>query len=245
MLTDSEKSQLDEQGFVLLKNVITTDEADQLRSLSMSLATEEREAGRGFMYFDNRAQRVWNLVNKGEFFEKAIQHPRIVTAIEYLLGEDCTLSSFTVNIISPGAPDGGLHIDYPLSVMPTPRPSFAIVANSVWFLDDFTLENGATSCIPGSHLRLAAMPEPGVEYDDEVQIPGPKGSVLIVNGSAWHGSSANHTNWDRVALLGFFCRAFMKPQQDHSKLVSDAILNRATPTLKRLLGFDSMPSNRN
>jgi ectoine hydroxylase-related dioxygenase (phytanoyl-CoA dioxygenase family) len=230
---------------VLLKNVITTDEADQLRNLSMSLAAEERKAGCGFMYFDSRAQRVWNLVNKGELFEKAIQHPRILTAIEYLLGEDCTVSSFTVNIISLGAPDDGLHIDYPLSAMPTPRPSFPIVANSVWFLDDFTLENGATSCIPGSHCRLEAMPEPGVEYDDEVQIPGPKGSVLIVNGSAWHGSSANHTDRDRVALLGFFCRAFMKPQQDHSKLVSDAILDHATPTLKRLLGFDSMPGTRN
>jgi ectoine hydroxylase-related dioxygenase (phytanoyl-CoA dioxygenase family) len=245
MLTNIEKFQLDEQGFVLLKNVITIDEADQLRNLSMSLAAEEREAGCGFMYFDSRAQRVWNLVNKGELFEKAIQHPRILMAIEYLLGEDCTLSSFTVNIISPGAPDDGLHIDYPLSAMPTPRPSFPVVANSVWFLNDFAVENGATSCIPGSHCRLEAMPEPGVEYDDEVQIPGPKGSVLIVNGSAWHGSSANHTDRDRVALLGFFCRAFMKPQQDHSKLVSDAILDRATPTLKRLLGFDSMPGTRN
>ena len=245
MLTDSEKSQLDEYGFVLLKSVITTDEADELRSLSMSLAAAERKAGCGFMYYDNCAQRVWNLVNKGELFAKAIQHPRILTAIEYLLGEDCTLSSFTVNIISPGAPNDGLHIDYPLSAMPTPRPSFPIVANSVWFLDDFTLENGATSCIPGSHRRLEAMPQAGVEYDDSVQIPGPKGSVLIVNGSTWHGSSANHTDGDRVALLGFFCRSFMKPQQDHFKLVSDAIIDRATPTLKRLIGLDSMPSTRN
>lgn len=211
----------------------------------MSLAAAERKAGRGFMYYDNCAQRVWNLVNKGELFAKAIQHPRVLTAIEYLLGEDCTLSSFTVNIISPGAPNDSLHIDYPLSAMPTPRPSFPIVANSVWFLDDFTLENGATSCIPGSHRRLEAMPQAGVEYDDKVQIPGPKGSVLIVNGSTWHGSSANHTDGDRVALLGFFCRAFMKPQQDHFKLVSDAIIDRATPTLKRLIGLDSMPSTRN
>lgn len=245
MLTGAEKLQLDEHGFVLFKNVITTDEADQLRNLSVSLAAEERKDGRGFMYYDNCAQRVWNLVNKGELFEKAIQRPRILSAIEYLLGEDCTLSSFTVNIISPGAPDDVLHIDYPLSAMPTPRPSFPIVANSVWFLDDFTLANGATSCIPGSHRRLEAMPQAGVRYDDKVQIPGPKGSVLIVNGSTWHGSSANRTNRDRVALLGFFCRAFMKPQQDHFKLVSDAILDRATPTLKRLIGFESMPSTRN
>jgi hypothetical protein len=34
----------------------------------------------------------------------------------------------------------------------------------------------------------------------------------------------------------------MKPQQDHFKLVSDEVVARATPTLKRLLGFDSTPN---
>ena len=241
MLTDTEKSQLDKQGFTLLPDVISTDEADELRRLSMALAADERAAGRGAMYLDNRAQRVWNLVNKGEPFEWAIQHPRILAAMEYLLGEDCTLSSFTVNIIGPGALDGELHIDYPLRLMPDPRPSFPLVANSVWLLDDFTPANGATRCIPASHLRLSGGPEPGIAYDDAVQICGSKGSVLIVNGALWHGSAANRTNQDRVGLLGFFCRSFMKPQQDHLKLASDAVVARATPTLKRLIGFDSMP----
>ena len=126
--------------------------------------------------------------------------------------------------------------------MPTPRPSFALSANSVWFLDDFTLENGATRCVPGSHRRLEAIPESGVSYDDELQITGPKGSVMIINGSLWHASSANHTDRARVCLLGFFCRAFMKPQQDQQKIVSSDVIAHATPTLKRLLGFDSMPN---
>jgi ectoine hydroxylase-related dioxygenase (phytanoyl-CoA dioxygenase family) len=145
-------------------------------------------------------------------------------------------------VLYPGAPDAGLHIDYPLSALPAPRPSFPMVANSVWFLDDFTLENGATSCVPGSHLRLEARPEPGVEYADEKQICGPRGSVLIVNGAIWHGSSENKTNTPRVGLLGFFCRSILKPQQAHLNLVSDSVISRATPTLKRLLGFDSLPN---
>ncbi len=241
MLTDTEKTQLDKQGFTHLPDVISTDEGNELRRLSVALASDERASGQGAMYLDNCAQRVWNLVNKGEAFERAIQHPRILAAMEYLLGEDCTLSSFTVNIINPGAPNGELHIDYPLRLMPDPRPSFPLVANSVWLLDDFTLENGATRCIPGSHLRLKGGPEPEAKYDDEVQVCGSKGSVLIVNGALWHGSSANQTDGDRVGLLGFFCRAFMKPQQDHLKLASDEVVARATPTLRRLLGFDSMP----
>ena len=242
MLTDVEKARLDEHGFVLLENAITTDHADALRERSMALAAQERDVLNEHVYMEDRAQRVWNLVDKGDIFEDAIQYPRVLNSIEYLLGDDCTLSSFTVNIIGPGAPDGGFHIDHPLGAMPTPRPSFALSANSVWFLDDFTSENGATRCVPGSHLRVNSRPEPGVGYDDELQITGPKGSVMIINGSLWHASSANYTDRARVCLLGFFCRSFMKPQQDQQKIVSEEVVSRATPTMKRLLGFDSMPN---
>lgn len=243
ILTESEKNQLDQHGFLLLERLIPPDTTTALREHALSLAVAEQEAGKGHSYLANdSAQRVWNLVAKGEIFEEAIQHPKMLAAMAYLLGADCTLSSFTVNVLYPGAPEAGLHIDYPLSGLPTPRPNFPMVANSVWFLDDWTLENGATRCVPGSHRRLEALPEPGMAYDDALQICGPRGSVLIVNGAIWHGSSENRTNESRVGLLGFFCRSILKPQQAHLELVSDEVISRATPTLKRLLGFDSLPN---
>lgn len=243
ILTESEKNQLDQHGFLLLESLIPPDTTTELREHALSLAVAEQEAGKGHSYLANdSAQRVWNLVDKGEIFEEAIQHPKMLAAMEYLLGADCTLSSLTVNVLYPSAPDAGLHIDYPLSGLPTPRPNFPMVANSVWFLDDWTLENGATSCVPGSHRRLEALPEPGMAYDDALQICGPRGSVLIVNGAIWHGSSENRTNESRVGLLGFFCRSMLKPQQAHLELISDDVISRATPTLKRLLGFDSLPN---
>lgn len=243
ILTEPEKHQLDHYGFLLLESLVPADTTTQLRECALALAAEEQKTDKSHTYLTNdTAQRVWNLVNKGEMFEEAIQHPKMLAAMEYLLGADCTLSSFTVNILYPGAPDAGLHIDYPLSGLPTPRPSFPMVANSVWFLDDWTLENGATSCVPGSHRRLESLPESGVEYSDELQICGPRGSVLIVNGAIWHGSSENRTNVPRVGLLGFFCRSMLKPQQAHLELVSDEVIARATPTLKRLLGSDSLPN---
>lgn len=243
MLTTSQISQLDENGILLLKNVIDLETTDQLREHALKLASADKEAGKGYTYLpDDRAQRVWNLIDKGEVFEEAIQNPHMLGAMEYLLGADCILSSFTANILYPGAADAGLHIDYPLSGLPTPRPSFPMVANSVWYLDDFTTENGATSCIPGSHKRLEALPQGGVEYKDKQQICGPRGSVLIVNGAIWHGSSENRSDTTRVALLGFFCRSILKPQQDHINLVSDEVVERATPTLRRLLGYTSLPN---
>ena len=224
---------------MLLEEAIAADEAEEMRALSLELAEKDLNEGRDYTYLDG-AQRVWNLVDKGEVFERAVQHPRVMEAMQYLLGEDFTLSSFTTNIIGSGTPDGRLHIDTPLSALPTPRPSFPLIANSVWFLDDFTLENGATRIVPGSHLRLEDGPEPEVEYD-EMQVTGPKGTVMIINGALWHASAANRTERQRICLLGFFCRAVLKPQQNQLDLVSREVVERATPKLKQLLGCDSMP----
>ena len=136
MLTENEKKRLDEQGYLIFENVISADEADTMRNLALELAQEDIKAGRDYSHLKN-ARRVWNLVNKHEVFEQAIQHPRVIEAQQYLLGGDLVLSSFTANIIGSGAPAGNLHIDFPLGTLPAPRPSFALSANSVWFLDDF------------------------------------------------------------------------------------------------------------
>ena len=47
-----------------------------------------------------------------------------------------------------------------------------------------------------------------------------------------------------MILLGFFCREFMRPQQDQFKLARPEVVARATPTLKRLLGFAAQSGMR-
>ena len=162
--------------------------------------------GSGYTYLDG-AQRVWNLVDKGKVFERAIQHPRLMDAMEYLLGEKLALSSFTTNIIGSGSQPRKLHIDSPLSSLLTPRPSFPMVANSMWFLDDYTPENGDTRVVPGSHLRFEVSPDPEATYDDEIQVTAKK----------------------------------LKPQKNQLELISQKVVERATPKLKQSLGCDSMP----
>ena len=231
---------LDEHGYVVLREVLTTNQVSVLRRRSVELVEKERELG-AQLYLDNRSQRVWNLVNKGKVFADMIQHPLVLEFQEYLLGKNCTLSSFTVNLIGSGSPVSELHIDYPLSSLPTPHPSFALCANSVYLLDDFSLENGATRLVPGSHKRGYG-PSSRETYDDIIQVTGKKGDIIIVHGHIWHSSGENRTDQDRVALLGFFCRSFMKPQQDHLRLIAPEIIEDASPTLKRLLGMDSQPN---
>ncbi len=241
-LSDDERAFLDENGYVTLPDVVTPDEAADVRETVMALADAERAADPSNVYLDGKSQRVWNLVNKGEVFERLVQHPRTLGAHEGMLGDDCTLSSFTANVIGPGSPAGGLHLDSPLAALPTPLPQYALVANSIWLLDDFTEENGATVAVPGSQ-KLGRLP---TEADTvaPVQVTGRAGSVTIIHGSIWHGSGANTTDRHRVCLLGFFTRAVLKPQQNQMALGSPGVLERATPVMRRLLGFDSQSGER-
>ena len=229
-------AQLDEHGYVVLEGAMTSEQANALRDRSAELIAEERAAGGEHVYLDGKSQRLWNLVNKGRIYEEMIQLPQVIELHEHLLGEDCVLSSFTVNLIGPGSPAGALHIDFPTGAFPKLLPSNAFCANTVYVLDDFTLENGATRMVPGSYKRGYG-PEPETEYDDVIQLSARKGDIVVFHGATWHASGANNSAEERMILLGFFCRAFMRPQQDQFKLARPEVVARATPTMKRLLGF--------
>ena len=129
--------------------------------------------------------------------------------------------------------------------MPEPLPEFPLFVNSLWLLDDFTPQNGGTRFVPGSHRSRRQPPgadDPlALEHPDEIRLNAPKGSVFLFNGALWHATGANATDRARVCLICFCCRSFLKPMFDFVHHLGPEVLERATPQLKRLYGFDSQP----
>ena len=60
---------------------------------------------------------------------------------------------------------------------------------------NFGDDNGATRFVPGSHLWSAVPPDLlgdlKADYPGQVLACGPAGSMIIFNGSVWHGHTAN------------------------------------------------------
>jgi ectoine hydroxylase-related dioxygenase (phytanoyl-CoA dioxygenase family) len=240
-LTVEEKQQLDQQGYIVIPDVLSEEEINHYRPRILELAEIEQQNGRGLVHTDGKGQLVRWLVNKGQEFERLVAHPRVVPYFEYMLGSDYILSTLTSNTIRPGAKDGGYHLDYSLGQMPEPLPRFPIFANTLWLLDDFTPQNGGTRFVPASHLRLKKPPV-GLESDpEEVRLNAPKGSVFLFNGAIWHSAGANRTNCERVALICFCGRSFMKPQFDFVHHLKPEVYERASPEMRRIYGFDSQP----
>jgi ectoine hydroxylase-related dioxygenase (phytanoyl-CoA dioxygenase family) len=76
-----------------------------------------------------------------------------------------------------------------------------MVMTAIWMLDDFTIDNGATRIVPGSHTitePLAKMlAQPLARHPREIVITGRAGSVLIFNGHLWHSGRKNESDGPR------------------------------------------------
>ena len=94
-------------------------------------------------------RRLANLVSKGEVFDAVYLQPALLTAALHIFQGPFKLSSLNGHDPLPNVQ--ALHSDGGQPA--TPEGPFRVV-NSMWMLDDFTMDNGATRIIPGSHRKL-------------------------------------------------------------------------------------------
>lgn len=177
-------------------------------------------------------QRLWNLLNKGAIFREFVLNETALALARHLLGPDLLLFSITANIARLGGTAQKLHGDQLFSPPETPYP---LIANSLWMLDDFTEENGATRVVPRTQ-RAMRWPDPDAQIET-VAATGPAGTLLVWDGRLWHGTGANRTDTPRHGLISAYGRPFLRPQENHTVSVSPEVLAESSPELLALLGF--------
>jgi ectoine hydroxylase-related dioxygenase (phytanoyl-CoA dioxygenase family) len=222
--------EIEEQGCTVVPGVFSPAEVGRLKGAVQEVLASEA-ARRNVEEKD--VQFAFNLTNKHPLFREAIQTPILIAIMEVLLGPDCILGSLNARTSFPGAAPQGLHRDLDFQVH-LPLPTYC---NSVWMLDDFTAENGATRFVPGSHRRPDWPPRGQDDPPDTRAVTGRAGSLMIFDARLWHGGGANRSPRPRHAMHGFFCRSWMKPQHDHTRSIDPAVVAAASPLLLRLWGF--------
>jgi ectoine hydroxylase-related dioxygenase (phytanoyl-CoA dioxygenase family) len=238
-MTAEEKRQLQEQGYLIVRGVMDAAWLEELRAATGRLLAEEGENAGGEFRKEAGSDRLANLVDKGECFERLVSHPLLLEAAEAVLGPDWKLSSLNYRAALPG--DQGqqpLHCD--MGLVPDERGN--AVFNSIWMLDDFTEDNGPTRFVPGSH-RSGRIPQEVLEdanarHPEEQVVLGRAGDVILMNAHMWHGGTANRTEKPRRSLHGFFVRGDLPQQQYQKKLLRAETLARLSPLLRRVLALD-------
>jgi hypothetical protein len=229
---------LDRDGYAVLPGFMSPGLLRSFRDRLAELEVEEGEQGGTEVNQEPGAYRLSNLVDKGEVFEVCFTNPMLLAAIGHVLS-DFKLSSCSSRAALPGHGHQQLHADWwgePIG------PGDYQVCNSIWLLDDFTAENGATRFVPGTHLRghppESEMADPTAAHPDEVLLTAPAGTVVVFNGHIWHGGTRNRGDRRRRSLNAFFTRRHNPQQVDQAALVRPEVLRRFGPAVQYVLGLD-------
>jgi hypothetical protein len=110
--------------------------------------------------------------------------------------------------------------------------------NALVMLDDFTVENGATHLLSGSHA-LSERPSDSLFFEQSSRATGKRGSVLLFDSRIWHATGINQTALPRRALTLLFTCPFFKPQLDYPRLVGYSNAKECSPWLQQVIGFNA------
>ena len=156
-----------------------------------------------------------------------------ISIVETVLDHELLLSSLTAIETHPGQGPQPLHADDGSIPLPRPYPPLAVVA--LWALTDFTEANGATRLVPGTH-RDSRRPRPG-EAADTVSAEMSAGSVLIYNGSIWHGGGANESDARRRFIVCNYCAGWVRQEENQLLGLDRDYVATLPPRMRRLVGY--------
>ncbi|MDX1736573.1 MAG: phytanoyl-CoA dioxygenase family protein, partial [Halioglobus sp.] len=143
---EAEHEQLMRDGYIILHDMATQEQLDALRRES---APYLERVGRN-SFEGELTQRIYGVPEKLRSADPFIEHPRILAHLDQLFLPNYLLSQAQVINIMTESPAQPLHIDDGFYPWPRPRP--ALSAATVFAVDEFTPDNGATVAIPASHL---------------------------------------------------------------------------------------------
>jgi ectoine hydroxylase-related dioxygenase (phytanoyl-CoA dioxygenase family) len=164
--------------------------------------------------------------------------PQVLAAANHVLPGDLKVCALNFRAARPGEGNQELHSDYGAL---RDDGSFKL-CNSIWLLDDFTSENGATRIVPGSHRsgRLPAddMDDPLAPHPDEIVFNAKAGTVVVFNGHTWHGGTQNRTNVPRRAMTFAYARRDENQQFDVATNMRKETYDRLSPAERFLLDVE-------
>jgi hypothetical protein len=192
-------SELDQRGFVVLPGMVA---AASLKRLTAAYTESVESATRDDIRVGSTSTRVSDFVNRGAVFDNLYVFPPLLKACCQVIGGPFKLSSLQARSLRPGAQAQELHVDVPRDSADWPLLGFILM------VDDFRPDNGTTRFVPGSH-RWSGTPEDTMvdvraAHEAEVLACGAAGSLLVFNGSTWHGHTANTSSGPRRSIQGAF-----------------------------------------
>ena len=226
---------IERDGYVVLPRLLSS---AQIAAVKEDLAPWLRGTLWGRNDFEGfRTERVYALLAKAPVVAELVEHPRVLALVDRLLAPNYLLSANLAIKLYPGETRQRLHYDTGFYRVARPRPPFGI--STIWAIDEFTDENGATEVVPGSHTWG---PESPADDDPRiVPVIMPAGSVVVFMGTLWHRGGANRSGAPRLAITPQYCEAWLRQIENQVLAVPAETAARYSERVQGLLGYSLHP----
>ena len=225
MLTKDQIDEYENNGYILVKNVVSNEQLNELQRLTYEFIENSRSVRESNHIYDlddghssdqPRLTRVKLPHKQNPYFWEILEKSKIQSTIKSILGDNILLQTSKLNTKAPG---GGSSVEWHQDLAFYPLTNDSALAVGL-FLEDVTLENGPLQVIPKSHKGPildhsneegifcgAINPEdPNFEKDKIVTITGKAGDISIHHGRILHGSAPNKS--EKARLITFYeCNA--------------------------------------
>ena len=215
-ISETDRKEFYEQGFLLIRNVLTEEHRARLEEAVDRVYAEEKAAGN---LKNDGTLHLLGFVTRDELFGELLTHPTTFPYLWGLAGWNIYSHHNHLDVTPPalaGAEDEpaaepekwGWHQDgYRQNSDPespdgeTPRPMLSLKV--AYVLSDLSEPGrGATKIIPGSHLHnTLEKPAHGSDPPGTLEITANPGDCFIFDRRLWHTRSANRSTHTRKMLF--------------------------------------------
>lgn len=245
---DQVTADLGRAGFAIFEDALTSDQAKAMRDVLDSEirreeALDENSVRRFYTDPDDKNRRLSRLPNRHKLLRDILEHPLALELTRQILGpqlfnESYLVHSYGANITRPGSAQQFIHRD---KGMVLPFIDAPLQSRFIWCLDDFTVDNGATRMVPGSHKWGNTIDMSGQTFYESIAAEAPRGSLIIYTDMVLHGTGANTSvDNERAGIIVGYCPPWCRPMINFPLVLNATAMKDASVTLRQLLGYSSV-----
>lgn len=219
MLTAEQVRFYQDQGYLLVEDVVTPEQLQKLQKITAEFIDASRQVNQSNEIYDldeghtpenPRLTRIKLPHKQHPYYDEILKNSGVTEVLRDLLGENATLITAKLNTKAPG---GGASVEWHQDWAFYPHTNDDLLAFGL-MLDDVTPDNGPLQVIPGSHKgpvlshqmdgRFCGAVDPSdPDFDASkiVTLTGRAGSMTVHHARTLHGSSPNLSDRPRLILF--------------------------------------------
>lgn len=241
-ISETQQKQWQEQGFLLLKQVLSTKEIETLLNAVDTVIEEYVQETPNLQEnrFGKGAFTIIRAIERTDALDVLTDHPKTFGTILSLMGPYLQIMGTQIYVRHPDTKAlMGFHTDAGPSLqrIHPHTDSLPLQFKVQFFLTDVSKSDQANfMCVPGSHKkRFPDNPlNTGTYPEGAIQVFADAGDAVIFPWALWHGVGPNRIKRIRKSITFRYGQMWCRPY-DYERLPAK-VLNRMTPRRRRLFG---------